>query len=92
MANILGCSKNQLPRTLKNLEGTIKFETERQGMKRGHVKVIVNPAYGFKYPAKQLKYARGVALKSWMEDSIKKSADNQVMEVKQTAWNKKLDI
>lgn len=75
LAKTLGVDKKNVIRTLKTVSWLVRVHTESEGMKRGYIKILVHPDFGFKHYSPKhsscnVNTARELALKEWCKPSI----------------------
>ena len=66
LANILVCKQCDIKRTLNTIKHLIRVQED--GMRRGEIKVLVHPAYGFRYESGIINIARRQAINDWMRN------------------------
>lgn len=65
LAQSLGVRRDHLHRYLSTLGPLIRVEGYREGMAYGAIKVLVSPAYGYRYNKSDLEQAQSASLASW---------------------------
>lgn len=72
-ATLLQVSPKHVHRTLASLGGVVRVSTTREGIRKGHIKIEINPAYAFRYERDALESARANALNNWIRGVIEGS-------------------
>ena len=57
-------------RYLRTLKGMVRVLGPSEGMAQGSIKVLVSPAYGYRYPRAELATARAASLASWYRPAL----------------------
>lgn len=70
LASDLCLSRANLYRFLQSLKGMVRYLGPQDGMAQGSLKVLVSPAYGFRYPKHDLSQARAALLASWYRPAL----------------------
>jgi len=65
IAKKLGLSESNLNTALKKVFGFVDVYTQRDGMRRGEIKIVIEPSIGFKYPYNSVMSARERAIMLW---------------------------
>ncbi|MCM2973746.1 hypothetical protein [Larsenimonas suaedae] len=64
-AELLQCRTNHVQRQLQSLGQLVRVCSTQSGMKRGSLKIQINPAYGYRYFRRELAYRRQIAVRCW---------------------------
>lgn len=75
LAETLGVNEKNVMRTLKTAGWAIRVYTEKEGMKRGHIKVLIHPDLAFKHYSPKhtscnVNTARSVCLNAWVKPTV----------------------
>lgn len=71
MAELLGVGRSHVHRKLAYLKGVVRVSGSTGGIRKGDIKVEINPAYGFRYERDALPTARASAMNHWISTFIR---------------------
>lgn len=70
-AELLSVRRDHVNRKLDTLGGAIRVSGSTEGIKKGDIKIEINPAYGFRYERDAMPTARASAMNSWITTFLK---------------------
>lgn len=70
----LNCQDNNLMKKLKSVEGYIKVYTQDDGIRKGEIKILVNPKFFYIYEYSLYDKSRDKAIKQWYQDVLEKQS------------------
>ena len=94
IADILGCKTSDIKRTLKPVSHLVRVLEE--SVDKGVIKILVHPAYGFKYESDLIDKVRIAALKDWVkvqdwEEQQEILSVSQERMIKEIEWSKGME-
>lgn len=70
----LGCRDNNLMKRLKPVEGYLKIYTQEDGIRRGEIKILMNPKFFYVYEYGWYDMSRDKAIKQWYADMLEEQS------------------